>query len=682
MKAVLANLMLGALRDGQPYDPSRYSLYGSGTSGPPLADEAGGDVGIQRPANVRQLPAPEKLPPPLDDDEGEQTGGIGAPQVSQFGCWTLPQMAKVPTGGNQQIVWDRNPTAAKTQIAARQAPAGSESTLAPYDEKTWRTPFEVSQDVVVSGALINTYTGEVAETYEDAMPPPDRTAGELGDLPQEWKNASLRLHAAQGYEPRKLQKREIEQPLPAGDSGPILANATYRQAQEVSLESCERGARDQYFNCNELVPTEPLMTTNPFGFSGFQNMIRINPYLPVTQELDSKDWAPNTDPIPSTARFLETRIRLHRDALAGRTGLAEGGGDLTDHVPMRPPVRASEREEAPEGAGGCRARPEGVFGAAAPTQTSAYEIRSTLRGLGAFEGPTCVQGAESCVVTSSELKAPRKADSGVSVPPTNGGSGALVVPAAATAQGAPLRRLGGEQAGRNSVISAGDAAAELGGQQQDSTKAGGSTHSRVAVTVTPRPASFVASKEECRKTLSLFGARAAVPQQSSTGAAVVAEETRAFKDTADNPQVLKGLVAGDGRAAAARVAAATREGRDGDVTAPLALPASQTGHIGGPAGERVLGDKRGVVPVLHPPTVTRVAQHTVDRPAAPVRGKPRAPEVTVEVRGKPDHLTSQRAFTGSASKPQRERGPTPRRAHPIKERGGLARLCDPLVELD
>ena len=121
MKAVLANLVLGAMRDDRPYDPNRFALYGSAEEG--REESPPGGVGVESPANVRELPKPDALPAPLDDDNGEQTGGVGAPEVTQFGCWALPQMAKVPTGGNQQIVWDRNPTAAKSQIAAREAPA-------------------------------------------------------------------------------------------------------------------------------------------------------------------------------------------------------------------------------------------------------------------------------------------------------------------------------------------------------------------------------------------------------------------------------------------------------------------------------------------------------------------------------------------------------------------------------
>jgi hypothetical protein len=368
--------MLTGGETSDTYHADRFSLYGD--TSPPhnqkhehqLEEKSG-----QSDQQAKPLPRPRQLPPPLADDAGVQSGGQGSPEPTQFGCWIIPQAAKNPTGGSQQVVNDRSATAAKTQVASQEAPCGAGSTLAAYDERTFRTPFEVAQDVIGTGAIINTYTNEICETFEDAMPPPNRSGG---DPQREGKSASLRLQAAQGNELRRIQKKEIENPLPSADSGPIMENASFRQQQAVALEGNERCNRDKYFACNELVPTDPIMTTNPIGFKGFQNMLRINPYLLPTQELDSKNWAPNSDPIPTTARFLETRTRLHRDALAGRAGLAEGGVTYKE-TPVRLEVRATETQRntregpAPRG-GNC------LYAAPASATASAESVIRSLRG--------------------------------------------------------------------------------------------------------------------------------------------------------------------------------------------------------------------------------------------------------------------------------------------------------------
>ena len=681
MKSALASLIGESPNSG--YQADKFSLFGPdiyGSAGeaagapagtPPSAPSAapGRDPGRAPPGGMPGgLPEPRRLPPPLGDDEGEQTGGIAAPEPHQFGCWIMPQTAKVPTGGNQQIAWDRNPTAAKAQIAAQEAPAGAGSTLAAYDERTWRTPFEVAQDVVSTGVLINTYTNEVSETFENAIPAPDRSGG---DPPREWKNASLRLQAAQGYEPRRLQKKEIEEPLPAADSGPIMANANFRQQQAVALEGNERCARDGYFNCDELVPSEPMMTTNPMGFRGFQNMLRINPYLPVTQELDSKDWAPNADPIPTTARFLETRTRLHRDALAGRTGLAEGGAAY-EETHIRPQVRASETQRNTKEGPGPRCG-AGIYGAEAPPTATAESVIRSLRGNTAVADSA--RGGEPLYSASR----PDAGESQRRVPDRPSANGRTTGARSGVEAAAPMA---GEEDTRQPERVYGDARRGASGEAGMGVAVGASEHKPISKRdAVPRrvrsdrahegASVHVAGAEECRKTLVTINGEPRIRNGELTGAAVLGASSEApRKSDSRSAQERNSTMEGLGVSTHIGEAAETRRSEG-----PATRPAADSGigaHMG-PDGARFLSDKRGLLPIDRMPGNEHVTDHQVKRPSAAERPE-REPEIVMPHTGKPDAVTSQRAFVGERTREEKVRGPTPRRGGAERTGCGIARV--------
>lgn len=668
--------------DGSPYDANKFSIYGNSSphgSGsppgplPPVPSPPGPPPGPE----PGPLPAPRRLPTPLVEDEGQQSGGLGSPEPSQFGCWILPQFAKVPTGGNQQIVWDRSATAAKTQIAALEAPTGFGSTLAAYDDRTWRTPFEVSQDVVVTGSLINTYTGEVSETYENAIAPPDRAGG---DPEREWKNSSLRLQAAQGYEPRKLQKREIEDPLPPADSGPILENASFRQMQAVTLEGNERCARDKYFNCNELVPTEPMMTTNPMGYRGFQNMMRINPYLPVTQELDTKDWTSNATSIPTTARFLETRIRLHRDALAGRTGLAEGPFD-EEHI--RPQVRVADTQRNTE----CKQGPRNkTYNISASTAASAESVAKTLRGISGVAQQNTRGGSYSGqrpdVSTADRMRAHRP-QTGMT-----GSRGPLNLEVAPTTLAAfetdgpakPERTYG--DANRSSLSMEAHSAFASAEVQATKKRESAPRRTRFEGSIITAAKPLVASAEECRRTLLPTGTDVRTAAPFVAGAMPIAcsledphKQDSVISQAARHAQTEQLLGATLSVSEVTGIPTKRGDGTAGD-NRGRRLDTGLVNAQGAPEGAKTLSDLRGLIPNERHPGFEHVTEHQVRRPMAAERPE-RDPELIISHTGKPNNIVSERAFVGTQSRKERVRGPTPRKGGAERMRSGLARLDGP-----
>lgn len=711
MRSVLSSL-IGEPTNGD-YNPDKFRLYGAAPgSGRPPASEP------PEPEPPAPLPTPAPLPSPLDLDEGTQTGGLGAPQPVQMGCWLLPQDYRDIDAGARQPILDRSATAAKSQIAVLQASAGPYATLAEYDEKTFRTPFEVTENVIVEGQLVNTYTGEISEIFSNALPGPDRQGG---DPEREWKNATLRLQAAQGYEPRRLRKKELEQPLPPADSGPILANASFRQMQAVAQESDERCSRDRYFLRNDLVPTEPQMTTNPYGYRGFQNMIRVNPYLLPTQQLDNKAWMANAQELPTTARFLETETRLHRDALAGRVGLAEGGAGFEDQV-LKPSVRVSETQRNTSSKECGRSA---VYGGSngGGTVASAESVARTLRGFGEknvggnmgtdnnYGGGDVGPGSFSRRQSDRlETSASAQGMGNVEEQRTGGRTGAVdrrgPQESGGAVQGRPDVGVTAVNIERSRVSTKAVPVRNVYGSAGPSR--GGETSGIVA------SRGFVASAEECKKSLGLMvvaGGGNNVDNETAAFRANTSEATRRGprNDVSSSTTRPNNNQGGNEAHSAStgsqylRSEAPIRRRATGTVDGlPEGAAAASGTYLGvgerqlegsvpgtwlpdghkiesGPTGQKFLSDKRGIVVVGRAPGgYEKVGGDTIPNRRAPAPERPpEEAEVYVIRTGQPDAIESQRAFRGENVRKVRERGPTPRKGGAERVRGGLSRLMDP-----
>ena len=303
MKSLLGFVLGEDPREG--YDPRRFAAERPRPAAP------------HPEAPPRPAPAPER--PLLYGSHLENDPAAQAEPVP-LGCWMVNQPG-VRWPVRQQLQEDTRPLTVRSQIAATEAPISQSGSLAVYEPETFMNPLETTPDVIGTGSLINTYTGEIVDLFEDAMPPPTRQGG---DGERERKQMQRRLLAAEGNVIASHRKREQQNPMQAGDAGAIGGIASYQVQADVTLEANARGARDLYFNRNELAPTELEMTRNPFGYEGFNNRLRILPWQPVTQELETKDWAPNATLLPGGQRPKHA-ARLRTDTPAPpRPGLVDG----------------------------------------------------------------------------------------------------------------------------------------------------------------------------------------------------------------------------------------------------------------------------------------------------------------------------------------------------------------------
>ena len=367
------------------------------------------------PEPLRSLAAPQPLPPapeaaPRLYGSGNQELANNPSAQSEpvpLGCWMVSQPGSLyPV--RQQLKQDTIPLTARVQIAACNPPIGRRGTAALYEPESFMSPIETTQPVVATGSLINTYTGEVTDLFEDAMPPPDN-GRDAGDAVRERRQAQRRLLAAEGNVNASHRKREQQDPIQPGDAGVSTQLANFQISADVATEWNERANRDLFFNRNELAPTELEMTRNPFGFEGYNNRLRVFPYLLPTQELDDKDWTANATLLPGgEQRPQKPSPKLRKDRprtdylgqISGQQPGADGRG----------PVRRSQAARDEEGLtqpGRC-VNAQALYGEAAPVATgelrlSASDSRDAKGGAG--RAGLAPQLQELGVVTAASLAA-------------------------------------------------------------------------------------------------------------------------------------------------------------------------------------------------------------------------------------------------------------------------------------
>jgi hypothetical protein len=267
---------------------------------------------VEGPPFRAPLPVPMSPIAPRNAGQGA-SGGAGPPDAIQAGCWLIPQEPthRLATGAQRQNTLTRSPFDARSQPAALTAPTGGYT--GDYNEELWQTEWANAEPVVSTGAILNPYTGEIAETFESAIPPPDRRGG---DQAREMKNKQLRLDWANGGQLQKHVRKDLEQPLPAADSGPISEYQTGVQSGRIKLEALHRGERSAYGNRNDELLQLPQMARNPYGYIGLQNMVRTRPIPATTNQLSNGGYVP-THEVVGTTHTLKSKQRLRKEMFYG-----------------------------------------------------------------------------------------------------------------------------------------------------------------------------------------------------------------------------------------------------------------------------------------------------------------------------------------------------------------------------
>lgn len=208
--------------------------------------------------------------------DGEDLNTRGRQTVNSWR--PLPGYNDIPIGENPIYITEPN----------RPKNATDNSGLTPlfshYNADLWKTPLDRSENMMSTGFMINAFTGELAETFEKAMPPP--TTDKYTIDPEQLKHTNPKLVFLNGgIDPNRppLSKREVCLSVPDASWGPnVWGEQLYTERVEDRLKEY---AESQLFNNrNGIYSCEPGMPKEaPAGMVGLVNALRAIPYLPPTQ---------------------------------------------------------------------------------------------------------------------------------------------------------------------------------------------------------------------------------------------------------------------------------------------------------------------------------------------------------------------------------------------------------------
>ena len=184
------------------------------------------------------------------------------------------------------------------ELAGSTASPGNYSTVTP---ELYNTETMASEQRIFTGIMMNSNTGQLYETYEDDVPPPNTDRKRL--LPEQMSNQNPKVTALSGgWDPsmptrHKVEVLEVEYGADAGRNpwGPQLYASAIRDLAE------QKDVRQQFNNRNGFVPVEPAWDRRAVGFVGYVSAYRGTPHMPPTQ----REARPIPDTFDETVRNID-----------------------------------------------------------------------------------------------------------------------------------------------------------------------------------------------------------------------------------------------------------------------------------------------------------------------------------------------------------------------------------------
>jgi hypothetical protein len=162
--------------------------------------------------------------------------------------------------------------------------------LVPYTSSLYETPYDTTQNLISTGILYNTYTGESYETFENQLPPPNTIKGQIPDYQLQQINPRL-LHLNGGYNhhnpPPRKQELLSESFNPVDIKGGSNPWGSQLYTAQIRDEMQKMVSRDIYNNRDGDYAVEPSMNGDkPQGYIGLVPRNQYRPYIPPTQEIN------------------------------------------------------------------------------------------------------------------------------------------------------------------------------------------------------------------------------------------------------------------------------------------------------------------------------------------------------------------------------------------------------------
>lgn len=151
-----------------------------------------------------------------------------------------------------------------------------------------------SEQRIFTGLMVNSNTGEIFETYEDDVPPPNTDKPRL--LPEQMSFQNPKVTALSGgYDPSMPPRQKVEVLENDNDYGPDAGRNIWGPqlyATAIRDLSEQKDVIQQFNNRDGMVPVEPAWDRRAVGFVGHVSAYRGTPFMPPTQREASEN--PNT----------------------------------------------------------------------------------------------------------------------------------------------------------------------------------------------------------------------------------------------------------------------------------------------------------------------------------------------------------------------------------------------------
>jgi hypothetical protein len=240
-----------------------------------------------------------------------------APRTYSPGTWLVTSEHGAVSGAQRQLVHDRPDTMETDPVYAMSLQAHG----APY--ATMVHPPESNADhMETSGVMMNPYTAETYQLFEEALPPPNRTRG--GTNAADRSAMRLRLDAASGGAAAvtRRAKKEVVQEWNEEDAG-VPTAVMQAQIERTTLQRRETQNKQALFgNFNDDCPGSPQMSRQPLP------PILVEPPLIATNALDKEVFqVQNRDALNyGQGRPFKPGMRLRHETLPRADDQMQGPG--------------------------------------------------------------------------------------------------------------------------------------------------------------------------------------------------------------------------------------------------------------------------------------------------------------------------------------------------------------------
>lgn len=220
-----------------------------------------------------------------------------------------------------------------------------------YSDELFKTPIDNTENKISTGIMVNPYTGEMYETFENQMPPPNKDKFIPADRFEIVNPKLLQMFGGVNNHAPKPKKKEICLDVPGTDFGNnVWGDQLY--AEERRKRMLEVIHRELWNNrSGDSSTASAVAKEKPAGFVGVQQMYRALPYLPPTQELDDKGYLPISDYVSSQpeSTMIKAEVSVRKPDLTTCPYLPIAG-PLND---QQVEYIVSQTENRPTWRGGC-----------------------------------------------------------------------------------------------------------------------------------------------------------------------------------------------------------------------------------------------------------------------------------------------------------------------------------------